>query len=101
MTREKKLSPLNNQNLLKSLNQSLHVDVILLLIAHHLEELIKLYRVVQLVFNHRPYHLQQDFLFEKNKLLIAKLSQETFVLFEHQFLKEAFDYLRVFAQELS
>ena len=69
-----KLSCLNYQNPLKSLHKSLHVDVIPLLLAHHLEKLIELYCVVQLVFTHRSDHLQQDFLFEKNKLLIAKLS---------------------------
>ena len=70
---------IDKPNLLKSLHKILYVDVILLLLAHHLQELIELYRVVQLVFTHRSYHLQQAFLFEKNKLLIAKLSQETFL----------------------
>ena len=50
------------QSLLKGLHQSINVDVILLLLAHHLQELVELYGVVQLVLTYKPHHLQQGFL---------------------------------------
>ena len=50
---------MNLTNLLKSLNKGCLLDVFLLLLAHHLQELIELYGVVQLVLTHTPHHLHQ------------------------------------------
>jgi hypothetical protein len=46
-------------NLLKSLNKGHLLDVLLLLLAHHLQELIEVYSILQLVLTHRPHHLHQ------------------------------------------
>ena len=45
--------------LLQSLRESLLTDLLLLLPAHHLQELVELDGVVQLVLTHRPHHVQQ------------------------------------------
>ena len=56
------LEPILDKFLLKSLHQGSHVDIILLLLAHHLQEFIELDGVVQLVLAHGTHHRQQLFL---------------------------------------
>ena len=58
--RENKKISLSNPIIPKCFHHHIHLGLLLPLHAHHPQELIELYCVIQLVFTHRPHHGQQD-----------------------------------------